>query len=1394
MKRFALKISALLLLLSTAVILLAACGKVEFKVDFIVDDAVYATINTNGEEVIKMPNDPEKEGYLFDGWYWDKDSWEKPFTANSLLDAPLSSDMSVYAKFTLNTIDGVTFEDVETTYDGTEKTLTVSNLPNSASVTYDKANTYINAGQYTVTATVSQENHEDLHLTATLTIKKATYDMSGVVFVDKTVTYNGESYSITATNLPDGVSATYTNNGQTDAGEYTITAIFTGDSANYESIENKTATLTINKAAYDMSGISFVDNTVTYDGKTHALSITGTLPNGLTVDYENNGKINAGDYTVIAKFIDTTGNYENPTDKTATLTINKATYDMSKVVFADKTVTYNGNAYSIEVQNVPNGLSVSYVGNDKTDAGTYIIAAKFTDTTGNYENPADMTATLVINKATVTGITFTNKIFIYDTKTHALAIDGNLPACINVTYTNNDKVNANTYIVTASFEDTSGNYIVPETMSAKLIIEKATVTGIMFENKTFTYNGTKHSLEISGTLPDEVTVSYVNNGKINANSYNVTATFTCETGNYNIPDDMTAVLTIKKAVYDMSAVTFENKTVTYDGKVHALAVSDNLPDGVTVEYTNNNQINANQYIVTAIFTGDSINYYAIDDMQAMLTINKATYDMSKAQFVGGRFTYDGTPKSIYVTGEIPDGVTVEYTNNGEINAGTYTVTATFIGDTKNYNKIGDRSASLIIDKATYDMSGVSFKNQTFTYDTTAKNAFILGNLPDGVQVSYVGNSKTDVGTYIITAKFNGDSTNYYLIEDMTATLKINQAVPYIKEVSCNNTLNMYSAVELFADTDVEGTITLDKGQTLALGYKTYSWTFVPEDTHNYTNATGTVGLTVCALVSYINDGVLFDSQNIALNNSAYIPTGTPLRADSNGYRYTFSHWSIEKNGVEYNFTNAITDNLNLYAVYSREEIIYPVNYYDTKGVEHNNITTYTVSTQYTLSDIEKEHYIFNGWMDEDGNPITKIVKGTFGALNIYATWTAIEYTITYDLGYRGAVNGNNATTYNVEDTFSFENAIYDEYHTFIGWYLEENYVNEKSSISVGESGAITLYAKWDFSGTYVSTISELQNMAYNMAGIYELKNDIDLTNASWTPIGDNTNQFNGYFNGGEFSVLGKLIFGVTGSNSVIKNVNSDKYIVNTNGGIITYCNAKGITPYNAGTITYCYSNGYVTYGEKGKGSYYVGGMVAYNTGNISYCYADASFSEDTYSSAYKGGGYSAEGYFGGLVGYSSGLISHSYSNCNITITGEARSSYDSYYHLTYGSNCSITVGGICATGTINYCYSVGSISATCTRQTAQGSAAAKVYGLAPTTNSCFSTCNISCSGATSTSVYCAREKTNTYYSGNYTCSIVPATSAYNLTSRTFIKNTLGWDESIWCLQDGQYPKLWFELE
>ena len=79
---------------------LTACGGVDCKVNFVVDENVYDTVATNGNETIKLPSNPTKDGYEFEGWYWDNGKWEKPFTVNSLLNTPLAADMSVYAKFT----------------------------------------------------------------------------------------------------------------------------------------------------------------------------------------------------------------------------------------------------------------------------------------------------------------------------------------------------------------------------------------------------------------------------------------------------------------------------------------------------------------------------------------------------------------------------------------------------------------------------------------------------------------------------------------------------------------------------------------------------------------------------------------------------------------------------------------------------------------------------------------------------------------------------------------------------------------------------------------------------------------------------------------------------------------------------------------------------------------------------------------------------------------------------------------------------------------------------------------------------------------------------------------------------------------------------------------------
>ena len=82
------------------------------KIFFSVDDEIYSSVETKGNEIIAMPSNPTKAGYDFIGWFWDKDTWKRPFTANSMLNEPLKSDMTVYAYF--EKTHAHTFDDVWT--------------------------------------------------------------------------------------------------------------------------------------------------------------------------------------------------------------------------------------------------------------------------------------------------------------------------------------------------------------------------------------------------------------------------------------------------------------------------------------------------------------------------------------------------------------------------------------------------------------------------------------------------------------------------------------------------------------------------------------------------------------------------------------------------------------------------------------------------------------------------------------------------------------------------------------------------------------------------------------------------------------------------------------------------------------------------------------------------------------------------------------------------------------------------------------------------------------------------------------------------------------------------------------------------------------------------------
>ena len=373
------------------------------------------------------------------------------------------------------TFDGLTFVDKTVTYNGSAQSIEVANLPQGATVTYSPSNTYTNAGVYPVTATVSAPNFDTVTLSATLTINKASYDMSRVVFADKSVAYDGNVHSLEATNLPDGVTVTYIGNNQTNVGTYTVLAVFSGDSANYNPIANMTATLTINKATYDMSRVVFADKSVAYDGNVHSLEATN-LPDGVTVTYIGNNQTNVGTYTVLAVFSGDSANYNPIANMTATLTVTQN--KVQGVTFDSRTVTYDGAAHSLAIEgNLPQGIAVVYEGNSQTNAGTYTVTAKFVGSNPNFEQMPDMTATLTIEKRELQ-IEFVGEQTAAYTgyaqkplTARATNLCGSDTVVIDITY-NGNVVDAGTYVATATVDNI--NYKLTANNTCTFTITRAT--------------------------------------------------------------------------------------------------------------------------------------------------------------------------------------------------------------------------------------------------------------------------------------------------------------------------------------------------------------------------------------------------------------------------------------------------------------------------------------------------------------------------------------------------------------------------------------------------------------------------------------------------------------------------------------------------------------------------------------------------------------------------------------------------------------------------------------------------------------------------------------------------------------------------------------------------------
>ncbi|MCM1306590.1 MAG: InlB B-repeat-containing protein [Firmicutes bacterium] len=768
-------------------------------------------------------------------------------------------------------ITSITLTSKTETYNGEAHSIvvntTTTHYGDEVSVTYtidgEAGNSAINAGAYTIVATIAadDDNYVTLTRTATLKIDKADIDENRItVNADSgKITYDTNPHGVKitveddVTQFGDAVTITYhggeNNSGQaTNVGEYEINAVISAGN-NYNDYTTAVSKLEITQKKIKLT-LAESDRKFTYDGKTHTATVTfdygaeneddlkvydgDTMTIKLTYEGTGGNAIgdtalkNAGAYTVSAEL--SNKNYVAIKDE-AEITIEKATIDY---YFVSDSFSYNRKLHNLSVNSEDAALSdpihysVNLLSTDQAtveytyattdggeydkaftgaiNAGVYYLKATITadgKALGNY-NAWEATATLTITPSTLTSFTIEDVTVPYDGLEHSISVTAPEKQLVDGVYytAHGDKV----YVAYTINDGTSD---VAKAINVNVIdgvVAAYVVTAHFSFDDDVKGNYRADGLEISANLTiTPVTVKGISlageNADYDGNEHNATLELPTAAG---------------YPKYELSA---DGKTLTvYLADEHE---GDVFNVNLYIEDFSGKAIDAGSYdFVARITPDDSIknNYTAISDLRKTITIAKAKAADSEGviyaqdvnlYFKDGSIEYCGNTHYIVIKTDDSDGLT---------------------------HDVKDVLTSLTLYPST---------NKDIATPDTAQIVYTCGGATfDGAK---------DVGEYVITATV---SHKNYQTFTLTATLTISKAIINYYFVGAEKVYDMathfagVNSKNEYLDNGTVTSITLKGTDTATVSY---TYKFNGEDKDKFSGALNVGKYEITATISIIGN-------------------------------------------------------------------------------------------------------------------------------------------------------------------------------------------------------------------------------------------------------------------------------------------------------------------------------------------------------------------------------------------------------------------------------------------------------------------------------------------------------------------------------------------------------------
>jgi uncharacterized repeat protein (TIGR02543 family) len=222
-------------------------------------------------------------------------------------------------------------------------------------------------------------------------------------------------------------------------------------------------------------------------------------------------------------------------------------------------------------------------------------------------------------------------------------------------------------------------------------------------------------------------------------------------------------------------------------------------------------------------------------------------------------------------------------------------------------------------------------------------------------------------------------------------------------------------------------------------------------------------------VTFNADGGTPATQTRTVNSGASTGSSNmPAEPDKSGY--TFDGWYTEVNGGGTQFTaeTAVTGNITVYAKWTAVSASqYTVTFNADGGSPATQTRTVTSGDSTGSSNMPAEPgrsgYTFDGWYTEVNGGGTQFTDATMVTANItvYAKWTAIQYTVTFNADGGSPATQTRTVTSGASTGSSNMPAEPDRSgYAFGGWYTEVNGGGAEFTAATAVTGDITVYAKW----------------------------------------------------------------------------------------------------------------------------------------------------------------------------------------------------------------------------------------------------------------------------------------------------------------------------------------------